>query len=179
MSSSQNRTPAITLWFPEQCLLGFFILEKQLTSQTVFLIRSELSITVYLFLYCIDLHPYSHYRFSKISRPFCASGNWWIIIVFLQSNSLTIMIVSQKYRELLQPYTHDSFSKIFRTLCASRNQWIIVVFLEHMLKEKLPIFLINTLLLHILLLALTDRWNDWRRNELILVGLGNLTVPPG
>ncbi len=41
---------AITLWFPEQCLLGFFILEKQLASQNVFLIRSELSITAHLFL---------------------------------------------------------------------------------------------------------------------------------
>jgi hypothetical protein len=43
-----------------------------------------------------------------------------------------------------------------------------------LLKEKLPIFLINTLLLHIPLLALTDRQNDGQRNELILVGLGNL-----
>ncbi len=44
------QTPAITLWLPEQCLLGFFILEEQLASQDMFLIRSELSITVYLFL---------------------------------------------------------------------------------------------------------------------------------
>ncbi len=44
-------TPAITLWFPvEQCLLGFFILEKELASQDMFLIRSNLSITAYLFL---------------------------------------------------------------------------------------------------------------------------------
>ncbi len=50
----QNRvkmqTPAITLWFPEKCLLGFFLLEKQLASQDMFLERSELSITAYLFL---------------------------------------------------------------------------------------------------------------------------------
>jgi hypothetical protein len=38
--------------------------------------------------------------------------------------------------------------------------WIIVVFLLQTLKEKLPIFLINTLLLHIPLLALTDRQNN-------------------
>ncbi len=31
-------------------LLGFFILEKQLFSQDMFLVRSELSITAYLFL---------------------------------------------------------------------------------------------------------------------------------
>ncbi len=31
-------------------LLGFFILEKQIASQDMFLVRSELSITVYLFL---------------------------------------------------------------------------------------------------------------------------------
>ncbi len=57
------RTPAITLLFPK---LGFFILEKQLASQNIFLIRSEVevrliptynshaiqtfSITAYLFL---------------------------------------------------------------------------------------------------------------------------------
>ncbi len=40
-----------------------------------------------------------------------------------------------------------------------------VVFLQRMLKEKLPIFLIITLLLHIPLLALTDRQNDRQRNE--------------
>ncbi len=35
---------------PEQCLLGFFILEKQLASQAMFLVRSKLSITTNLFL---------------------------------------------------------------------------------------------------------------------------------
>ncbi len=44
------QTPAITLWFSEQCLLGFFILEKQLVSQDMFLIKSKLSIIAYLFL---------------------------------------------------------------------------------------------------------------------------------
>jgi hypothetical protein len=51
-----------------------------------------------------------------------------------------------------------------------------------MLKEKLPIVPINTLLVHIPLLALTDGWIDRRRDELILVGLGNLwflQVNPG
>ncbi len=38
------QTPAITPLFPEQCLLGFFILEKQLASQDMFLVRSELFI---------------------------------------------------------------------------------------------------------------------------------------
>ncbi len=63
------------------------------------------------FLYCIDLHPYNHYHSSKISRPFCASRNWWIIVVFLHRNSLTILIVSQKYWDLLQHYSNDWFSK--------------------------------------------------------------------
>jgi hypothetical protein len=51
---------------------------------------------------------------------------------------------------------------------------MIVVFLQRTLKEKLPFVLINTLLLHIPLLAQTDGQNDGQRNELILVGLGNL-----
>jgi hypothetical protein len=44
-----------------------------------------------------------------------------------------------------------------------------------MLKEKLQFVLINTLLLHISLLALTDgQMESQKRNKLILVGLGNL-----
>ncbi len=43
-----------------------------------------------------------------------------------------------------------------------------------MLKEKLPIFLINTLLLHIPLLALTDGWNDGGTNTLAARGLEGL-----
>jgi hypothetical protein len=47
-----------------------------------------------------------------------------------------------------------------------------------MLKEKLPLVLINTLLLHIPLLALTHPWSDRQTNgwsnKLVLVGLGNL-----
>ncbi len=46
------KTPAITLWFPEQYLLGFHILEKQLASEDMLLIRSKLSFTAYLF-FCI------------------------------------------------------------------------------------------------------------------------------
>jgi hypothetical protein len=43
-------TPAIPLWFLKKWLFGFFILEKQLASQNIFLVKSELSITMYLFL---------------------------------------------------------------------------------------------------------------------------------
>ncbi len=65
----------------------------------------------------------------------------------------------------LQPYSHNSFSKISRAFFASRNQWIIVVFLQCRLKVKLPFVLINTLLLRIPLLALTDRWMEWQTEE--------------
>ncbi len=49
------QTTAITLWFPvhsfsENFLLGFFIWEKWLAGQTMFLVKSKLSITMYLFL---------------------------------------------------------------------------------------------------------------------------------
>ncbi len=59
------QTPAILLWFPEQCLLGFFILEKQLASQDMFLVRSELSITVYLFLVLYRSTSLQSLLFSK------------------------------------------------------------------------------------------------------------------
>jgi hypothetical protein len=74
----------------------------------------------------------------------------------------------------LQPYSHDRFSKILRTFYANRKSWIIVVFLLRTLNGKLPIFLINTLLLHIPLLALTDRWNYRGTNTLAARGLEEL-----
>ncbi len=61
---SKMQTLLITLGFPEQCLLGFFILEKQLASQNVFLVRFELFITAYLFLVL--------YRSTSLQ-----SGNVW------------------------------------------------------------------------------------------------------
>ncbi len=45
---SKMQTLAILLWFPKKWLFGFFILEKQLSSQ--YMLKSELSITTYLFL---------------------------------------------------------------------------------------------------------------------------------
>ncbi len=117
------------------------------------------------FMYFIDLHPYSHDCFSKILRPFCVRRNWWIIVLFIQSNNLRIRIVSQKYWDFLQPNSHDRFSKISRTFYARRKSWIIVAFLHRTLKEKLLFFLINTLLLHIPLLTLTDGQNHLQRDE--------------
>ncbi len=51
---------------------------------------------------------------------------------------------------------------------------MIVVFLRCTLKEKLPIFLINTLLLHIPLLALTERRNMREMDTLAARGLDEL-----
>ncbi len=42
--------PAVPLWLPKKWLLDFFILKKQLASQNMFLVKSDLSITTYLFL---------------------------------------------------------------------------------------------------------------------------------
>ncbi len=64
------QTPAITLWFPEQCLLGFFILEKQLASQDMFLIRSKFSITVYLFLVLYRSTPLQSLSFLTNIKTF-------------------------------------------------------------------------------------------------------------
>ncbi len=78
---------------------------------------------------------------------------------------LRIRILSQKKQDLFQPFSCDCFSKISRILYAGTKSWIIVVFLWCTLYEILPIFLINTLLLYIPLLALTDRQKDRQRNE--------------
>jgi hypothetical protein len=43
---SKMQTPAITLCFPEKCLFHFFILEKQLTSQNMFVVRYSLTVVI-------------------------------------------------------------------------------------------------------------------------------------
>jgi hypothetical protein len=40
------KTPAITLCFPEKCLFRFFILEKQLANQNMFVLRYSLTVMI-------------------------------------------------------------------------------------------------------------------------------------
>ncbi len=55
---------------------------------------------------------------------------------------------------------------------------MIVVFFQHRLKEKLPIILINTLLLQIPLLALMDKQNEGRRDKYTRCVWGGGTIFP-
>jgi hypothetical protein len=43
---SKMRTPAITLCFPEKCPFRFFILERQLTSQNMFVVRYSVTVAI-------------------------------------------------------------------------------------------------------------------------------------
>ncbi len=131
----------------------------------MFLMRSNLSIAAYLFL--------ELYRSTSLKS-----------LLFLK-NIKTILckqklVNNRSIPSIQQPYNHDSLSKIARAstayqsqlflkkinnfLCKKRKQSTIVVFLQTTLKERLLIFLINSLLLHIPLLALTDRQNDRQRD---------------
>ncbi len=132
----------------------------------MFLVRSKLSITVYLSLVLYRSTSLQSLLFLKNIKTFLCKQKL--------VNNCSIPLTQQ-------PYNHDSFSKISadysltvtivsqkisRTFYASRNQRIIVVFLQCMLKDKLPIFLINTLILYIPLLALTDGRNHrWRHED--------------
>ncbi len=70
---SKMQTPPITLWFPEKCLFRFFILEKQLSSQNMFLVRSKLSITAYFFLVLYKTTSLQSRLFLEyIWRPNCS-----------------------------------------------------------------------------------------------------------
>jgi hypothetical protein len=64
------QTPAILLWFPEKWLFGFFILEKQFASKNMFLVRSELSITTYIFLVFYRSTSLQSRSFLKIIETF-------------------------------------------------------------------------------------------------------------
>jgi hypothetical protein len=43
---SKMQTPAIILCFPEKCLFRFFILEKQLASRNMFVVRYSLTVAI-------------------------------------------------------------------------------------------------------------------------------------
>ncbi len=71
---------------------------------------------------------------------------------------LSTLYPSLVYRTYPQTHRLEIVSLNFQRFLI---KYELVEFLQHMLKEKLPFILINsTLLLHILLLALTDRQND-------------------
>ncbi len=103
-------------------------------------------------------HHQSHFNLRKFLLGFFILQKQW-------DPNFLLLCISFLLCMDLQPSSHNCFSKISRTSFASRNYWIIVVLLQCMLKEKLPFVLISTLLLHIPLLALTDRQNYWWRNK--------------
>jgi hypothetical protein len=55
------------------------------------------------FLHCMDLQPYSHDHYSKISRTIGASRNKWIIVVFLQC-MLKRKITFRSRKHFFTPY---------------------------------------------------------------------------
>ncbi len=118
--SSQNANTSETLWFPEQCLLSLLILEKQPASPNMFLIRSKLSITTYLFLVLYRSTSLQSLLFLKSIETFLCKKKL-ANNCSIPCNSLIIKMVSQQYQDLLQPYNHNRFSKILRTFCASRK----------------------------------------------------------
>jgi hypothetical protein len=85
--------------FEEKFLLGFFILQKQLPNQGIFLMRSELSITAYLFLALYGSTTLQSQSFLKNIENFLCNYK----------------LVKQ------QPYNHDSFSKMLRASTALQS----------------------------------------------------------
>ncbi len=138
---SKMRTLVITLWFHEKCLSRFFIFEKQLASQK--------------YVCCKIIQPYSHNRFSKMLRTFCANRNSWVSCVSLwiktNTNSCTYLV-------------YDTVVRLCQFFCCGRQANLV----------QLTLF-------YSTLFTFTDRRMDGRRNKLILDGLGNQKklVPPG
>ena len=74
-ANTGNHTMISCTQFLREILIEFLILQKQLDNQGIFLIRSEFLLLYISFLHCMDPQPYSHDRFSKISRTLCTSCN--------------------------------------------------------------------------------------------------------
>ncbi len=116
------QTPAITLWFPEQCFLGFFILEKQLASQDMFLIRSKISITAYLFLVLYRCTSLQSLSFLKNIETFLCKQ---------------ILVNKRSIPSMQQPYNHDSLSKILGAPTALQSQLYLKNIKIFLCKQKL------------------------------------------
>ncbi len=126
-------------------------------SQCVYFVRSN-TLLLFISLFCIFLlyltDPQVKVRNNSLAK-----------VCFTWDQNFLLLSISFLYCIHLQTYSQNRFSKILITFCASRNWWIIIVFLQCLLKEKLPIFMVNSLLLHIPLLALTDPQTEWQRNK--------------
>ncbi len=84
---SKMQTPANTLWFPEQRFkekfyLGFFIKEKQLASQVVFLVKSKHWVLAEIWFYvclCFFLQDFCS-GVLFIANPDCVHGLFLVIL---------------------------------------------------------------------------------------------------
>ncbi len=88
-------------------LIGFFILEKQLVSQDMFLVRSKLSITAYLFLVL--------YRSTSLQSLLFLKNVETFLCKYKLVNNCSIPSTQQ-------PYNQDIFSKISRPSTALQQQ---------------------------------------------------------
>ena len=119
---SNMQTPAITLWFPEQCLLGLFILKKQLASQDMFLVRSDLSITAYLFLVLYRSTFLQSLSFLKNIKTFPCKQK---------------LVNNRRIPSKKQPYNHNSFSKKLRASTALQSRSFLKNIETFLYKQKL------------------------------------------
>ncbi len=119
---SKMQTPAITLCFPEQCLLGFFIIEKQLASQDMFLIRSELSITAYLFLVLYRSTSLQSVLFLKNIKTFLCKQK---------------LVNNCSIPSMHQPYNNDSVAKILKPSTALQSPAFLKNIENFLCKQKL------------------------------------------
>ncbi len=135
----------------------------------------ELSITAYLFLVLYRSTSLQSLSFLKNIKTFLCKQK---------------LVNNRSIPSKQQPYNHDSVSKILRASTAIQSRLFLKNIENFLCKQKLvnncsipsthaekrlPIFLINTLLLHIPLLALrTDEMTDGETNTLAALGLEEL-----
>ncbi len=127
---------------------------------------------VQTFYYCVSLSCIVQIYILTVT---IVSRKYWDLSVQVKIGEYNCSIPSKQ-----QPFNHDGFSKILRASTALQSRLFLKIIENFMCKQKLvnnctipsmhaekkiPIILINTLLLHIPLLALTDRRNDRWRNE--------------
>jgi hypothetical protein len=103
-------------------------------AKTYFLWNPNILLPHISFFFSINQHRHNHDRFSKISRSFCGTRNWWIIIVFFLRQQCQIYDVFSKHIETLSNLSVAMVSlKISRIFYASGKLWIILLFLQCML----------------------------------------------
>ncbi len=120
---SKMRTLAIPRWFSKNDYSVSLFSRNNSLAKTYFLWNPSFLLLHISFFFYINQHCYNHDHFSKISRSFCESRNWWIIIVFFKT---TVSDLRYFLKKILRPFPTFPLQSFLKNIKNILCKWKIV-----------------------------------------------------